>query len=521
MGRMEPFWIAQHAGLGAVLRTNDTGQGVTPLQVLAWAAIVVAAGLIFFWPARTIAHVDDLFFIPWAAQYAATGEHVNSMLAVQFPGLADYHLYTRFHLILSGLFFDLAGVSRWSVVAFEYACYLLTAALFAFLCLTQRLPKAALFTPVLFAPMYVVTGFRPEISGCIFWMAGLALFFVAARIGETEGEGRKVSVLRTLARFLLAFAPLCAPAAFAWSLGAILTHDAWRLGFRQARLRTLFLENAVALAAGLLVFSLSIGFDYSEFARQFLYHMQRSTGGGMNDEAFGRAALFAGAALVAFRSSRPAALLCLMLAVGQALGGVFHDKLLIRNIAACMIFLVVAAALTRNRFGWVAYALYAAVFLVVSSNFLIFYVQSHPVGGAEDAVRDYRADVAAGKRVFIDETMAQQFLDQQTGGALSWTWGREFPLARAEELSELMPGDVWYLSPYTLYGYLKGRTNIAKALGNEVTYERTLQGPCVMGRLSCRLPVQRWGMLRLERDGGNVLVKDYAGGRTFPVPDGS
>lgn len=503
------------------MRATETGLEVTALQVLAWAVIAAVAGLVFFWPDRTIAHVDDLFFIPWAAHYAENRAHINPLLAVQFPGLADYHLYTRFHLILSGLFLDLAGVSRSSVVLFEYICYLASACLFSVLCLAARLPKAALFTPLLFAPMYVVTGFRPEITGCIFWMAGLTLFFLAARLKETGGEDMRGSVLRTLARFSLAFAPLCAPSAFAWSLGAILAHDAWRLGFREARLRALFLENTIALVAGLAVFSLSIGFDYSEFVRQFLFHAQRSTGGGINGEALGRAAIFAGAALVSFRNSRQAALLCLMLSAGQALGAVFHDKVLIRNLGACMVFLAAAAALTRHRFRWAAYGVYSAVFLVVAANILIFHVLSYPVGGVDAAVRDYRADVDAGRRVFIDETMAHHYLDQQTGGAVSWTWGREFPLARAETLDELMPGDVWYLSPYTLYGYLKGSTRIARALNNDVVYERIPHGPCVMGRLSCRLPVERWAMLRLERDGGRVIVKDYAAGRSFQVPDGS
>ena len=77
----------------------------------------------------------------------------------------------------------------------------------------------------------------------------------------------------------------------------------------------------------------------------------------------------------------------------------------------------------------------------------------------------------------------------------------KFPLARAEELQELRDGEVWYLSPYTLFAYLKGHTDIARALSDDVTYNRTPQLPCVMGRHSCRLPADGWTMLRLERDG--------------------
>ncbi|WP_428674370.1 xanthine dehydrogenase family protein molybdopterin-binding subunit, partial [Roseibium sp.] len=70
--------------------------------VAGWVALMLACGLVFFWPDRTIAHVDDLFFIPWAREYAASREHFNPLLSVQFPGLENYHLQTRFHLIVSG-----------------------------------------------------------------------------------------------------------------------------------------------------------------------------------------------------------------------------------------------------------------------------------------------------------------------------------------------------------------------------------------------------------------------------------
>ncbi|MBN9672852.1 hypothetical protein [Roseibium aggregatum] len=499
------------------MQKSGTG-GLDALSIGVWVLLTVLAALVFFWPDRTIAHVDDLFFIPWAASYAESGAHINPLLAVQFPGLEDYHLYTRFHPILSGLFLRLFGISTVSVVAYEFTCYFLTTLAFSALCLTLRLPKAALFAPVLFAPMYVVTGFRLEITACVLWMAGLFLLFASARLQEREGHGMRVSSLRSLAKLALAFAPLASPAVFAWSLGAILMHDAWRLWFRQADFRRLFLENAVALTVGLLAFSVSIDFDYAEFFRQFIYHSQRSTGGGVNGEALGRAVVFAGAALVSFRRAREVALLCALLAAGQALGAVLHDKVLVRNLAACVAFLTVVDVLARERFRGLAFALYGAVFLVVSANFLLFYVLSSEVGQRQAVVEDYRDDVSAQRRVFIDETMAHHYLDHQTGDALSWTWGREFPLARAEFLRELYPGDVWYVSPYTFFGYLKGHPRISRALAKVIPYERTPQLPCVMGRHSCRLPAERWAMLRLERDGDSVLVRDYANGREVTVP---
>lgn len=491
----------------------------TMLQSGLWLLLAAAAGLVFFWPERTIAHVDDLFFIPWAAEVAAAGNHINPLLSVQFPDLENYHLYTRFHLILSGRFLELFGVSRLSVVGYEFLCFLLTALAFSAMCLAMRLPKAALLTPLLFAPMYVVTGFRLEITACVFWTLGFFLLSWPARERDGADAAPHFSSIRTLGKLAFAFAPLASPAVFAWSLGAIIAHDLWRLIFRDLKLMTLVVENAVALLLALLIFALSIDFQFREFIEQIVFHAQRSTGHGINGEALGRAAIFAVAGLVLTRFSRPAALVCLMLSLGQGLAAFLHDKVLVRNLAATMVFLVGLDAVTQKRFQKTAYVLYTLVFLVISANFLIFYVLSERAPGRDAAALDYRSDIGAQKRVFIDETMGHHYLDHQTRDAISWTWGRKFPLARAEELEELRDGEVWYLSPYTLFAYLKGHTDIARALSDNVTYRRTPQLPCVMGRHSCRLPADGWTMLRLERDGDKVRVRDYASKREFVVPD--
>jgi len=183
-----------------------------------------------------------------------------------------------------------------------------------------------------------------------------------------------------------------------------------------------------------------------------------------------------------------------------------------------MVFLVALDAVTRKRFQRTAYVLYTLVFLVLTANFLVFYVLSERAPGRAAATRDYWNDIGADHRVFIDETMAHHYLDHQTRDAVSWTWGREFPLARAEELNELRAGEVWYLSPYTLFAYLKGHTAIAKALAEDVDYRRLPQLSCVMGRHSCRLPAERWTMLRLQRDDDRIMVTDYASDREFTVP---
>lgn len=498
------------------MKRSDTdaghSSGLSQTSVLGLAGLVLPllCGLVFFWPERTIANVDDLFFVPWAFELAETGRHWNGLLSVQFPGLENYHLQPRIHLVLAGWFFSLTGTDTTMLVLFEFLCYLLTSLVFVWICLKLDLKLAALFTPLIFAPMYVVAGFRLEVSGSLLFVLGLALLMPV--LLKTAAKDRSRSPLMTgsnvLGMSLLGIAPLAAPAVFAWSLGAIVVLQLWRIIARQAGLLRVLVEGLAAFVLALAVFAVSIDFQFSAFIDQFTYHASRSTGGGFNDEAIFRALAFTVVSVVLFRKSREATIFCAMLALGQFLAAFLHDKALIRNLAASMVFLIAFDALLSSRWTGVKVALATVLFLVLSANFFSFYLFSSDLENRTDVVAAYRQDLDDGKRVFIDETMAHHYLDQQTDGALAWTWGGTFPKGRPTALTDLKDGDVWYVSEYTLLGYLKGRHDVAERALAGVEYQRVPQVPCVLGRHSCNLPVDRWKMLRLERTDGEVFLQE-------------
>jgi hypothetical protein len=444
-------------------------------------------------------------------EFAESGRHWNSLLAVQFPGLESYHLQPRVHLILAGLFFSVSGSDTTMLVLFEFLCYALTSLVFVLICLKLNLRLAALFTPLIFAPMYVVAGFRLELSGALIWGLGLLVslpVLIRAVAGKPD-QDRIVTACSITGKVLLGIAPLAAPAVFAWSLGAIVVLEIWRLVSRQASLLRVLAEGFAALGLALVVFGVSADFEFAEFLDQFTYHASRSTGGGFNDEAIVRAVLFAAAAAVLFRKARVVAAFCAMLAAGQFLAAFLHDKALIRNLAASIVFLVALDAALAVKWNKAKSTLYSILFLVLSVNFISFYLFSEDRQNQDSVVATYLQDVEAGKRVFVDETMAQHYLDQKTAGALSWTWGGTFPKGRATGLDDLQEGDVWFVSEYTLLGYLKGRHDVARKIWSNPDYQKVPQIPCVLGRHSCNLPSERWKIMRLERENGKVTIQEF------------
>jgi len=83
---------------------------------------------------------------------------------------------------------------------------------FVVFCLRLNLRTAALFTPLIFAPMYVVSGFRLELTGSFIWMLGLLLVLpvaVRAGTGDTRQTGPE-TVAGVAGTALLGIAPLTA-----------------------------------------------------------------------------------------------------------------------------------------------------------------------------------------------------------------------------------------------------------------------------------------------------------------------
>ncbi|WP_157739040.1 hypothetical protein [Labrenzia sp. VG12] len=479
------------------------------------AVMTLACGLLFFWPARTLPNVDDLFFVPWAMEFAETGRHWNPLLAVQFPDLETYHLQPRLHLIFAGWFFALAGANTITLVVFEFLCYALASFLFALLSYRLNLRLAALFAPLMFAPSFAVAGFRLELTGAVLFLLGLVLLLPLLRktVQGERAQSRFETGCNILGMALLGCAPLAAPAVFAWSLGAIAVIEGLRLWYRQASFLRIFMEGSCALLLALAVFAVSVEFEFAAFLEQFTYHASRSTGGGVNDEAIFRALIFAAVAGGLFRCRAPLpAAYCLALAVGQGLGAFLHDKALIRNLAASMVFLIAADAVLNARWQVFKAGLFATVFLVLTVNFASFYVFSRDAGNQKAVLSAYRKDLQDGHRVFVDEVMAHHYLDQKTDGALSWTWGGTFPKGRPTGLIDLTDGDVWYVSEYTLRGYLRGYHAVARPIWSEPDYRRVPQIQCLFGRHACNLPAARWSMMRLERKDGEVFVEELGSG---------
>ena len=299
-------------------------------------------------------------------------------------------------------------------------------------------------------------------------------------------------------------APLAAPAVFAWSFGAIFVLQVWRLATGQAGPARVLAEGAAALALAFFVFALSTNFEFREFLTQFFYHASRSTGGGSTWKLSSALSPLPPLPGCCFGGTGLRPPLC-HAACGQFLAAFLHDKALIRNLAASMVFLIALETLLPVRWMVAKAGLAAILFLLLAANFFSFYLFSGDNGSADLVRAAYARDLQQGRRVFVDEVMAQHFLDQNTGGALSWTWGGSFPKARPTSLEDLAPGDVWYVSEYTLQGYLKGRHAVARAVLGDESYRRVPQLPCLLGRHSCNLPESRWTMLRLERTAHGVL----------------
>ncbi len=503
--------LATNHKRGVMKREFLTGnQSLVLVSVLA-----LGAGLwLFFDPAFSIPHVDDLFFIPWAGELAASGHHRNALLREQFPQLQELYLQTRLHMIFSGLFFKVTELSRTSVVGYEALCYVVSSLFFIAYALSRQMRLAALFAPLLFALMYALSGFRLEVTGVALWVAGLVLLYgpLARQQEKPDGSGKLLQEIT--GKLMLAMAALAAPSILAWSLGAILAHDIQRLVEDRRTLGRLFVVDMIAFALVVLIFLLSIDFELSIFLEQFFFHTSRTPWGGINREALARGLGFALLAWFWLRNKEKGARLLVALAAGQLLTLGLHDKSLIRNMVTVMIFLVVIEGSWLKPWRAYVYGLAVVVFLALSGNLFLFkFLGSSQTLHISSVQADYRADLAKGRKVAIDEAMAHHVLDHKTKGALSWTWRNRFPLARPQSLDELGPDDVWYVSKYTLFGYLRGRHPIARELAqNGVTYQHAPQMGCWLGRSSCNLPRQGWGLVRLARvrtGGKGFLITDY------------
>lgn len=472
---------------------------------------------IFFNPQLSLIHIDDLFFVPWAAELAQTGRHFNPLLRDQFPDFETLLLQTRLHMIAAAEYFNFAGVSRSSVVFYAYICYAVAALSFLFLSLSKGLKVAALFGPILLAVMYALGGFRLEMTGSAIWLLGVTMLF-GPNLVMDAAERKNAALWSVFGKIILVLAPLAAPAALAWSLGAIVARDAFDFLEKRRKLSSILMEDIALIPVAILLLMLTIDFDFKEFWSQFFYHASRSDGRLINPEAFFRGVAIFGLGLFIGRRDRGVGKIILALALGQILASILHDKSVMRNVAATVVFLLAVDVLLTGKMKVLAWVTCAVAALFLSANFLLFYGLSERDETSYQAVRDhYSTDISSGKRVLIDEVMAHHFLDHQTRDATAWKWSKPFPLANPGSLNELGSNEVWYLSKYVLYSWMRRRSEVGNRLADDVAYAQAPHIGCWIGRSSCRYPQNGWQILRFERDDKTVSVTDYETGRIINV----
>ena len=489
-------------------------------HVATFVVFLLICSLLFFRPSLAIVHIDDLFFAPWAIEFAETGKHTNELIREYFPGVTDIQLQPRLHIILSGWFLSAVGANSAGIVAYQALCFVLCSCLAALVFVRQGASNVAVCVPFLMAPFFALSGFRVELTGVLFFLAGCILI-IEVLCREKKGADNEVpSSLLVFAKLLLAVAPLAAPALFAWSLGMIIATDLIALQQRRLAFQRLLVCNMVALAIALCVFSWVINFEYQSFFSQFIHHSTGTTGTGVNVDALVRSFVFLLVGVVLYRRNPAASFLVVGLALGQFLAGWLHDKSLIRNVAAALVFgSLVGSLMSRMRPHFV-YGLLLISGCFLSMNLLLFYgFTTSQNTDYRPIIEDVRNDNLAGKRVLVDEVTAQHALNYQLDGLLAWTWSKEFPATRPSSVSELPDGTVWYLSKYRLYSYLKGRSDLSKPLGDRVRYETTPFLLCVLGRNSCRMPKDSWGVMRWEKVGDEIVIKDYDTNASLGFPD--
>lgn len=452
--------------------------------LLASTLFIFALGYVFYQPDYVSAHVDDLFLFQWAAEFAQTGRHTNSQLAQYLPdGWTELFTHTRFHFILSGWFFRAFGISSDTFIIFGFLCY--ASFTFAFLCLcyNNSFSLASIFAPYLFLFGFAVAGFRFEITGAIFWIVGIACL----RSVHAPDAGQKLTlIVEFLAKLSLAFAPLAAPALLGWSLGVFAVTDGYRIVQNRRKLPGIFLINSAVLIIVVMLFSVSIDFNFSEFYHQFsTIAALVSSGiasGNLKIEHLLKGLGFLAIAYAVRSKNREAATLIAMIGAGQVFAAILHDKGLIRNLATFMVILLTAQVIHEGKYKPFAWTLAIVASVAMSFNFVSFRIFSKVAQNSPaPIVADYQADRNSGKTVMIDETMALHFGDQKNTGTIAWTWSLKIPKNRPQSLSDLHAGEVWYVSKFTLYKYFSGSHPMAQAIWPRMTYETTPQLGCPMG----------------------------------------
>jgi hypothetical protein len=500
-GRLNPrmdrtMLLTTTVSLPEVFRSQNFKSGLV-------LALVLFAAMATFFPPYL--NNDDLFYGAWAAHQGRTGEIWSPVLSRQFTDRTELLIYTPLHMALAGEVFRFIGFSEKSADLYTAASALLTSLGCMIAIARVGLGSWSLAVAPLGFVVMAFAGLRPEVTSDPLFAIGLALLLGSGRLEQFVG------------RTLLVLAPLAAPSALgpaAAALAVFALHQVW-----EERRIAPIVDSALALVIGIGVLGYLIGFRYSDLVTGMAYHATRDTLGddGQHRDLVPLASAFlymAGAAFLWLRvpAARMAALLLLALGVGRVIGWQTHMRagtsMVLTYLAAASFF---GAALPAGLWRKTGQLLLCFIGLVLVGHLFSFWVTSSPVPAAD---REARAAVEAlrrdGRTVIVDEIAAKYLYDYAIEDKISWTWLLPFPLARPTSLADLTQKDIWVVSRFTLLGYLRGKSPFVAYLDlNKAPHALTIQMPCALGRISCRLPARRFDYVLFWRDAsGQAYVRD-------------
>ncbi|PWR20811.1 hypothetical protein [Zavarzinia compransoris] len=450
-----------------------------------------------------VPYADDGFFSQWAVEYARSGQLRSPFLDTLFPDFKDLLLvYPPLHVVLAGLWLRLDGISRAGFDNYLYLSMALATIGFALVLTRVFASRAAAYMafPIV-AAVYLLYPFRPEVTGFTLLALGLG-------IGWGLGGGRRLAALG-----LIMLAPLTAPSVFGVALVLVLAQELALA--REARWRGLpaqALGLGLAAVFALFVFLLSIQFQLGEFIRQFLLHA------GLGQQSFNLQSLLSGLGVAALglwlwrlRTGRRDALLLAAIGLGLCVSELFHVRGFVRDLVLALAVTGFAAVILRHT------TLAGPVAIVIAGGFCLGYLGNlasmNLFGTAIERperaqqLADWRAAAAAGRlRLFVDDVGLRDLLDFDSRDIGSWNRHDPIPGGIPTGFDVLGPDEIWLVSGYTLFGYLRGEAFApAGALGG---YERAPSLGCYAGRVGCRLPLRHHDYLMFRRGADGQVVTE-------------
>ncbi|MDD3444437.1 MAG: hypothetical protein PHS60_03445 [Zavarzinia sp.] len=491
--------VQQDGGQSSAPRSSASGAGASGSGALAPVilGLLLCLGLRLAAPVL-VTYADDGFFTQWAAEYARTGTLRSPFLDTLFPDFKDLLLvYPPLHVVLAGLFLRLDGISRAGFDDYLFLSMALATIGFALAACRVFASRAAAFMafPVV-AAVYLLYPFRPEVTG-------FTVFALGIGIGWGLGGWRRLAGL-----FLLMLAPIAAPSLFGGALTLVLAQEIMGLHDRRWRgVGRRIVELALLGALAFLVLLASIQFDLSEFLRQFTIHA------GLGRQSFNAQSVLSGVVVIGLGfllrrlGGRDSWGWRLLLAIGAGLcvAELFHVRGFVRDLVlAFAVTGFVAAAARGPRLARLA----AVLPVVVAGGFCLGYLGNvasmnlfgEAVVRPERAARiaEWRAQAAAGElKLFVDDVALRDLLDFDSDHIGSWNRHDPIPGGMPTSFDVLGPDEIWIVSAYTLFGYLRGQ-NFAAAdvIGG---YERAPSLGCFAGRVGCKLPRRHFDYVLFRR----------------------